>query len=132
MKLYTGNYANVQKYIAKGIHTIGISISARYYKGDKMPELAPMRSMLNMNEKQYVKEYDKILSKLNPMTVAKKIEKLSNGSDAILLCHEKAGDFCHRRLVAEWFEKKFNTTVKELGRIEPKQKQLLLFNADKV
>jgi len=36
------------------------------------------------------------------------------GEDSILLCWEKSGDFCHRRLVAEWLEKELNVKVNEI------------------
>ena len=36
------------------------------------------------------------------------------GDDATLLCFEKAGEFCHRRLVAEWIEKGTGVEVPEL------------------
>ena len=36
------------------------------------------------------------------------------GEDASLLCYEKPGDFCHRRIVAEWLEKGTGVVVPEL------------------
>lgn len=36
------------------------------------------------------------------------------GEDAILLCHEPAGEFCHRRLVAEWLEEHLGIEVEEV------------------
>ena len=37
------------------------------------------------------------------------------GTDAILLCYEKPGEMCHRRLVAEWLERATGLLVPELG-----------------
>jgi len=37
------------------------------------------------------------------------------GEDAILLCWENSGVFCHRRLVAEWFEEELGVSVPEVG-----------------
>jgi hypothetical protein len=37
------------------------------------------------------------------------------GPDAILLCWEAPGEFCHRRLVAKWLERETGIAVPELG-----------------
>lgn len=73
-------------------------------------QLAPPWSLVKMeDEKEYTKEYRKILDKLDPAMV---LEDLGEG--AILLCWEKAGEFCHRRLVAEWLEEHLGITVNEI------------------
>ncbi len=36
------------------------------------------------------------------------------GEDAIILCWEKSGKFCHRYLVARWIEKYLNIDIKEI------------------
>lgn len=53
--------------------------------------------------------YDKVLRQLDPQAIWQEL-----GEDAVLLCWEKPGDFCHRRLVAEWLEKRLGVTIKEL------------------
>ena len=45
---------------------------------------------------------------------------LDLGENAILLCHEPPGQFCHRRLVAAWLEKFLNIVVPESHYREPK------------
>ncbi|MCL6442574.1 MAG: DUF488 domain-containing protein, partial [Alicyclobacillus sp.] len=37
------------------------------------------------------------------------------GENAVLLCYEKHNDWCHRRMVADWFEKELGVVVPELG-----------------
>jgi hypothetical protein len=37
------------------------------------------------------------------------------GEEAVLLCWEKPGEGCHRRLVAEWFEASLGVVVPEWG-----------------
>jgi len=56
-----------------------------------------------------IRYYNEILNNLEP---ARTYQEL--GEDAILLCFEKAGDFCHRRIVADWFLKHLQIEVKEL------------------
>ena len=53
--------------------------------------------------------YDEILNMLNPRKVFDEI-----GENSILLCYEKSGKFCHRRLVADWIEKELGIEVPEL------------------
>jgi uncharacterized protein (DUF488 family) len=49
-----------------------------------------------------------VLGKLDP---AKVLDDLGGG--AILMCWEKPGEDCHRRLVAEWLEKHLSIKVPE-------------------
>ena len=61
------------------------------------------------DEDFYVEQYHReILSKLDARQVYDEL-----GEDAVLLCWERAGAFCHRRLVAEWFEKELGISVPE-------------------
>ncbi len=53
--------------------------------------------------------YAKVLNRLDPQEVFAEI-----GEDAILLCWEKSGQFCHRRIVADWFWERLNIRVDEL------------------
>ncbi|MEW6657204.1 MAG: hypothetical protein AB1424_00960 [Thermodesulfobacteriota bacterium] len=83
--------------------------SPKAYHGRSYPALAPRREMLKMDEAAYRVEYQKILDKLDPHKVFADL-----GEDAILLCWEAPGRFCHRRLVAEWLEKHLGVHVPEL------------------
>ena len=63
---------------------------------------------------QYIILYNfHVLCRLNPVEVFAEIKALF-GEDASLLCHETAGEFCHRRLVAEWLERGNGIVVPEL------------------
>jgi len=63
----------------------------------------------------YTKSYNLQLLGLDPRQVF-----LDLGENAILLCHESPGQFCHRRLVAAWLEKFLNIIVPESHYREPK------------
>ena len=41
--------------------------------------------------------HERVLNKLDPRQVAQELS-----DDAVLMCYEKSGDFCHRHLVADW------------------------------
>lgn len=80
-----------------------------WFQGRTYPALAPRLDMLPMEEEDYLPEYQKILYKLDPRQVYEDL-----GPDAILLCWERPGAFCHRRLVARWLEKNLGVEVPEL------------------
>lgn len=63
-----------------------------------------------IDEDEYTRRYRaEFLSKLDPARVYADL-----GEDAVLLCWERPGAFCHRRLVAGWFEEKLGVTVPEV------------------
>ncbi len=53
--------------------------------------------------------HEEILSRLDPSKVYADL-----GEDAILLCWEKPGVFCHRRIVAKWLYDNLHIKVSEL------------------
>jgi len=63
-----------------------------------------------ITEYEYTRQYYSTkLDCLDPKKVYKDL-----GGDSILLCYEKRGQFCHRRLIAKWFEENLNIKVPEL------------------
>ena len=118
--IYTGNFANEKKYVANGFTCISIALkpSRFFVSRNFMPELAPTYDMLSISDEAYVPKYAEILKKINPEEILNKISILSKGKPAVLMCFEKEGDFCHRRLVAEWLQNLYKIEVKELGRME--------------
>lgn len=112
-KIYTSNF-NIS---GKDKNAVAISIGIpKWYNGRRYMLLAPTWEMVNkhktgeMTNKSYIIRYNKILSKLNLNAVLKAFP-----SGSILLCWEKPGDFCHRRLVAKWIEKETGMVVPELS-----------------
>jgi uncharacterized protein (DUF488 family) len=124
MKIYTGNFANVKKYREKGFEPINIALSARYFTGQQYIKLRPKWEFKDDVQETYEPKFNEILKNLKPDDVINDLTKLSGGKDIVLCCHEKEGDFCHRRIVAEWLEKTKNIEVKELGKMQPIQKEL--------
>lgn len=119
MKIYTGNFANIKKYQAAGLVTISIARFNRYYKGAELKQLAPPSWLINYPEVKYRPEYEKILRSLNREEIIRQIEMLSGGRNAVLLCYEKAGEFCHRQMVAKWL-----SDVQEVKEFETKNLQI--------
>lgn len=82
--------------------------------GKRYAPLAPPADLLRRAKAglpwpEYVLEYrETVLDRLDPAKV------YADLSEAIILCWEKPGDNCHRRLVAEWLEKSLGVEVPEL------------------
>jgi hypothetical protein len=70
------------------------------------------------NFEDYKIRYEKeILAPLNPEIVYNQLNNLVAPYEPVLLCWEhlvKEDDWCHRRIVADWFEKTLGVKVPEL------------------
>ena len=107
---YFGNRA-ISKF---GLRLVAISLDVpRSFNCKRYPALAPTRSMIELahegRTEEYTEQYtEHVLSRLDPVKVYEELD------GSILLCWEKAGKFCHRRLVAEWLERATGKRVPEL------------------
>lgn len=112
--IFTSYFAN-RNALNSGLRLITVSLSVPYgWKGERYSYLAPTWEMINLarcgNTDEYFKLYsDRILSRLEPLKVYKEL------NDSILLCWEKPGKFCHRRIIAQWLENATGNNVKEFG-----------------
>lgn len=83
--------------------------------------LAPAKHMLKMAYEPYKPLYLHILNQLDPHQVWDDLHRLAGEWDPVLLCWEKPPlhrrNFCHRRMVAEWFKEKLDVEVPELERL---------------
>lgn len=123
MKIYTSYYGNLKKLHSANIVPISISLyNPKWFKGMSLSMLAPLKSMLHgeLTEEQYTKKYLRLLDTVNFKDVLKFIKANSRGNDVALLCYEKPNDFCHRHLLADFMNKKFNMNIKEFVPIETK------------
>lgn len=90
---YTGNW---YKKLAPPVNP---NIVVRYKKG-------------KITQEQYVEMYtEMVLNQLDCQAVYDEIIALY-GEDATLLCYEMPDEFCHRHLVADWFNKNLQLTEK--------------------
>lgn len=113
MTVYTSNYAR------NGTHPNAIAISRKppdWYTGTALPELAPTWEMImahkegNITEMDFISMYVDLLHRQR-FDPNKFIEPLPDPT--FLLCYEKPGDFCHRRVLAEWIELKTGIAIPE-------------------
>ena len=83
---------------------VSLAPEGKWLRGFKAGEL---------DEKEYTRLYNKkILENLDPHKVWADLVSI-NGSDATILCYEKAGEFCHRQLVSFWFYTELGKSVPE-------------------
>ena len=104
-------------YFAKFRGDNGCNIAARPivgWTGKNYPALYPKWYFFKQykedhDEDAYTREYYKvILNNLNPQKVYDDLK------DYVLICYEKPGDFCHRRIVAQWIENELGIVVPEI------------------
>lgn len=81
--------------------------------------LAPDADMLKMSQALYLPRYQTILERLNPQQTWDQLHALAGEHEPVLLCWERppftATNWCHRRLVADWFAHHLGVEVPELG-----------------
>jgi uncharacterized protein (DUF488 family) len=121
MKIYTSYFAKVGRLNKERIVPISIArFTPKWVSCLNIIDLAPRADMLKMDDATYTREFEKILSRLNPGTILQKIKAASGGNDCALLCYEKPEDFCHRHIVAKWLSDNLGVEVKEFD-YEPKK-----------
>jgi hypothetical protein len=81
--------------------------------------LAPTRPMLDVPLARYEPAYLQILARLDPHQVWVDLHELAGGAEPVMMCFEAPPfdevNFCHRRMVAQWFERELGFVVDELG-----------------
>ena len=113
---------NTSNFARNGRHPNAVAISSthpKWFEGRHYRPLAPPWKLVDayksgkiMAETYTDSYWESVLCKLDAQEVFDEL-----GNDAILLCYEKPGEFCHRRIVARWFEIElgvFGVEVKEL------------------
>ena len=99
-------------------HPNAVSIAGKaphWYTGREYKKLAPKwgffkRYKEDGNEDSYIEAYiDQVLSYLDPQEVYDEL-----GEDAVLLCWESSEKFCHRHIVAHWFEENLGIKIEEI------------------
>jgi len=111
-------------YTYQGPGRIGISRGAprggaggyRIYR-----QLAPTRELWAQPGHDYTRKQfeDHVLRDLDPQHTWDVLHKMAAGHEPVLLCFERppltTSNWCHRRIVAEWFEEKLGVQVPEYG-----------------
>lgn len=109
--IYTSSYDNCESNLFKKYSISGDRGKQKDYEGECYPSLAPLKEFWKEwhenigkkseeeNIKFYIRKYwIQVLSKLDVNEVYKEL------NHSILVCYESPDKFCHREIVAAWFE----------------------------
>lgn len=126
----TSSYKNFETGMYRRCSISGDGGKAAGYEGTCYPALAPKKEFWQKwhdnigkipeeeNTRFYIEEYYKqVLSKLDPNLVYREL------SYSTLLCYEDPEDFCHRHVVAAWFNLLLGDTIQpvtEIGWVDGK------------
>ncbi|MDR2769804.1 MAG: DUF488 domain-containing protein [Puniceicoccales bacterium] len=136
MVIYTSYFAFVPK-LPENMLKISIALfTPQWAKVDEyFPSLNPTELLLREAKsgaipiEEAMKKYQReILSKLSPIKIYKELIGVLNKSNKqhlALLCYEKPGEVCHRRIVAKWLEIGNSVSVPEYT-VENDQLSLIL------
>lgn len=129
IKIFTSYFGQLKNLAKDGIIPISIArYTPGYFKGRSIINVAPTGPMLSMKDEEYKKAYAEILRHVDVVKLHRNILQIADGRNVALLCYEKPGEFCHRRLLAEWMERSLNIEIPEYGVTKnPEVKQLTLF-----
>lgn len=95
----------------KCLHYPKLAPSAELLKTYKDPNAAILYHPI---EKYYTVEYFQQLVELDARAIWEELHTIADGAEPILLCYETPGQFCHRQLVAKWFEIELGEAVEEV------------------
>lgn len=114
--MYTSYFGNLRNI------TNPLSISGKapsFYQGPQYKILAPKYSFFNdykngvISDVGYVEKYYELVLNLLDAQEIYTYLTTTYGDSVTLLCYERPGDFCHRRIVADWFETSLGVKVEE-------------------
>lgn len=130
MRIYTSYFANLKTLEENGLYAVSIcSKVPSFFEGPNIESVAPSKSILyeyknsaqtDADRERYKQRYiDEVLCiyRFHPEYLINLLSYFSsenNGSDVVLLCYERPEDFCHRHILAEWFNERIpNLNIEE-------------------
>jgi uncharacterized protein YeaO (DUF488 family) len=131
MKIKTSYFSNVKGSDVQNIVSISLGNPKWLNIVNRHSALAPTYVLLKsfqadkINESEYVRQFNKMLSKLNAQDVYSQL--LAMTPEPILCCHCSTQHFCHRHLVAEWLCSELGIDIQEhkVGRVNRLQGRII-------
>ena len=84
-----------------------------------MRELAPSKATFALEDQEaFTVSYLRQLEDIGAPAILDRLEGISGGRDVVLLCWERLvdpGEWCHRRMLADYIEREAGTKVSELA-----------------
>ncbi len=121
MRLYTSRYQATDLIRESGLVPVRITAGSPRFKlgyelGGSVMELAPDRWMFDLEtDEEFCTAYTEKLGQVGVEAIRSKLGRIGQSRDLVLLCFEPSGEFCHRRVFAEWWERQTGEPVEELG-----------------
>jgi|ERR671925_379045 hypothetical protein len=125
MQLATSRYQSADLIVESGLAPVRITLGhprfrLRYELAGTCRLLAPTREIFGLQPEEFSRSYVRLLDRRGVEQIRAALEEIGRETDApglVLLCFEDvlAGEFCHRRLFADWWETKTGDAVPELG-----------------
>lgn len=125
MELYTSRWANKDLAYLDAVK-VGISRGKpRWklpYRYRVLWELAPSREAFGLHDREeFARVYRVGIGEIGAQAILAKLERISaeeGERPLVLLCFENVldGDWCHRRVAAEWLKERLGIEVRELKR----------------
>ncbi len=133
MKVCTSSFDNTSDLSSDSFVLVNIAGKNSNWAGLSFPRFAPLRRWWEVWHKYvkahpqeyaqycaslwYIEQFNKtVLAKVSPADFVNFYKDTIGKSNKtmVLLCFEKSGEFCHRRLVAKWLEQRLGIVVPEL------------------
>lgn len=129
MQLFTSRYQAAKEIIGCACGAVSTSVGSPRFKLQypiigHMPELAPSRDMIHMARPVYEPLYLARLEKAGVDRIHKALMKIAETAKVdrlALLCFEdirKPGEWCHRRIFAQWWMERTGEEIPELDLAE--------------
>lgn len=122
MNIYTSNFASAHRFDKSRFCLVSISrFAPSSWKGYQCRSLGPSYCLLQafksgaIDEAGYTDCYFQYLEGIGVRSDFQVMAKWAQGRDIVLLCYEKAGAFCHRRLLAQWVLENYGYDIKEFS-----------------
>jgi uncharacterized protein YeaO (DUF488 family) len=133
MELYTSHWRNQDLVHRNDLVAVGISrgvprgeLAKRLpYRYKRLVGLAPPSGLFErwkagtVGQEEYTRVYRNHLDSLGLEEVVGQLEKKSaenGGKPLVLLCWCSTGEFCHRRVFADWYREKTSQEIPELAK----------------
>lgn len=115
----TGYFKQIKDNLSFGYVSISLYPSKNKNVSYEFKSLAPnwklskMYKSKQLSDSEFEKEYLEHLNNLDAKTIFEQINFLTGNSEPILMTHGNKSSFCHRHIVAQWFEENLEVEIEE-------------------
>ena len=115
--IYTGYFAKLKVYEEANLVPVSITrYRPKWFKGEECKLFAPSADLLDRYKADCISKEDftaRYIAQLDEMASGKIAENVARKRDIVLCCYEAPGDFCHRHILANYLNEKFNMNITE-------------------